>query len=63
MAASLNGEYQLADVLAGEQLGQRVREGVNTSLEDVFAGDQPPLAQPVGQLGPGPGIAAGVVGG
>jgi hypothetical protein len=63
MAASLHGEYQLADVLAGEQPGQRVREGANASLEDVFAGDQPPLAQPAGQLGPGLGTAVGVVGG
>ena len=32
MAASLHGEYQLADILAGEQLGQRIREGTNASL-------------------------------
>jgi hypothetical protein len=44
--ASRYGEYQLAGVLAGEQLGQNVREGANAALEDVFAGDQPALAQP-----------------
>jgi hypothetical protein len=32
---SLHGEHQLADVLAGEQPGQGVRECVNAGLEDV----------------------------
>ena len=35
--ASLHGEHQLADVLAGEQLRQGIREGANAALEDVFA--------------------------
>jgi hypothetical protein len=35
--AARHGEHQLADVLAGEKLGQDVREGANAPLDDVFA--------------------------
>jgi hypothetical protein len=35
--ASRHGKYELADVLAGEQLGQDVREDANAPLDDVFA--------------------------
>ncbi len=60
---SLHGEHQLAGVLAGEQLGQGIGECAHTARKDVFAGDQPALAQPSDELSAGLGIPVGVVGG
>jgi hypothetical protein len=60
--ASRHGEHQLADVLGSEQLEHDIREGADAALRDVFAGDQPALAQPPGELGRGLGVAVGVVG-
>jgi hypothetical protein len=35
--ASRHGKYELAEVLAGEQLRQDIREDANAPLDDVFA--------------------------
>jgi len=60
--ASRHGEHELADVLAGEQREQGIREGSDAALEDVFAGDQPVIAKPPGELEPRLGVAVGEVG-
>jgi hypothetical protein len=37
IVASRHVKHQLSDVLAGEKLGQDIRECANAALDDVFA--------------------------
>src|ERR1700754_3820562 len=56
-----DGEKELAGVLSGEQLEERVGERLDAALDDVLVRLQLPAAEPLGELGGALGVAARVV--